>query len=297
MTPWRLVPLALLLAASVSGQERVLGDGAPEAAEQRYQIGVEAYRAGRYPDAAREFRVALELAPGSPVLTYNLARSLERAGDLDGAITHYFRYLEIAPSAKDWQTVKNVVEALVAERERRAGKLQVSSIPDAAAVFVDNERSAARGRTPLTLKLMPGEHTVRVTLDGYRPVERAVKIATGKSTSVALELMPLDDEAGGGLRTAGWVVGGVGVAAVLVGGVFHGLAARTRGEGDELGVGEQAARAELQDELEGRRTAMWVGYGVGVGLLAVSAALLLWPDDAPATAAVGPSGISVGGTW
>ena len=44
---------------------RTLEDGAPPAAEQRYQVGLNLYQAGNYLGAATEFRGALPMFPTS----------------------------------------------------------------------------------------------------------------------------------------------------------------------------------------------------------------------------------------
>ncbi|MCA9560913.1 MAG: hypothetical protein KC583_20335, partial [Myxococcales bacterium] len=85
------------LATPAAANTRALGAGAPEAAEQRYQIGLQMYRAGRFAEAAREFRVALTMVPDSARLAYNLARSLERSDQLEAAIEHYQLYLRLSP--------------------------------------------------------------------------------------------------------------------------------------------------------------------------------------------------------
>jgi tetratricopeptide (TPR) repeat protein len=73
------------------------------------------YLRGDYAGAAREFKVAQALAPDSAKLAYNLARSLERAGDVPGAIAAYRRYLEVSPQATDREDVTRVLAVL--ERE------------------------------------------------------------------------------------------------------------------------------------------------------------------------------------
>ena len=74
--------------------------------------GVDLYRKSQYAAAAQEFRVAQGLMPDSPKLAYNLARSLERAGEIDAAISAYDRYLTLAPDAADAADVRQVIETL-----------------------------------------------------------------------------------------------------------------------------------------------------------------------------------------
>ena len=91
---------------------RELEPGAPPLATQRYRTGIEMYVRGDYAGAVREFKVAQALAPDSAKLAYNLARSLERAGDVPGAVAAYHRYLTLAPQATDRADVMRVLSVL-----------------------------------------------------------------------------------------------------------------------------------------------------------------------------------------
>lgn len=67
------------------------------------------------------------------------------------------------------------------------GRIQVRTDPAGARVFLDG---ASRGVTPATLSdVKPGAHTVRITHDGYRSVERRVTITESRtSQSLQIEL-------------------------------------------------------------------------------------------------------------
>jgi len=92
-------------------------------------------------------------------------------------------------------------------------------------------------------------------------------------------------------RTAAWVVGAVGVAALIGGGVFTGLALDDAGRLEELQrtTPTEALVAEdrrVRRRLDARETTSWVGYGVAAGALV--AAALLWVTAAPGEARVTP---------
>ena len=68
------------------------------------------------------------------------------------------------------------------------GSLRVTSQPAGASVFINN---AFAGRTPLVVRTMTvGSRAVRVSLDGYAPWSRGVRIVANESTTVAAELHP-----------------------------------------------------------------------------------------------------------
>ena len=56
------------------------------------------------------------------------------------------------------------------------GSIAVQSIPNGAEIYVDN---AFIGNAPATLKLAPGQHTIRATLAGYKDWSRDVAVQNG----------------------------------------------------------------------------------------------------------------------
>lgn len=75
-------------------------DAARTRALELFQESADRYREGRFDEAAELLREARRLHP-EPVLAYNLARALEGAGDLEGAVAAYRDYLAEAPDAAD----------------------------------------------------------------------------------------------------------------------------------------------------------------------------------------------------
>jgi hypothetical protein len=72
-------------------------------------------------------------------------------------------------------------------------QLRVEVRPAGAAVFVDGLRS---GSTPLSLTLPPGQHTIRITQDGYEPMVEMVNLAADSDAILGGELTPLASSAG-----------------------------------------------------------------------------------------------------
>jgi hypothetical protein len=64
--------------------------------------------------------------------------------------------------------------ALPAAEDR--GKISVTSTPDGADVSIDD---AFVGNAPATLKLSPGKHTVKVSLQGYKDWTKEVSVFAG----------------------------------------------------------------------------------------------------------------------
>jgi PEGA domain len=76
----------------------------------------------------------------------------------------------------------------------------------------------------------PGPHTLRVSGRDYLPAEQTVRLDAGRVTRVELQLMARPEairesqERGNAQRRIGFIVGGVGLAAAIGGGIWFGLA-------------------------------------------------------------------------
>jgi tetratricopeptide (TPR) repeat protein len=89
-------------------------DDALNQAKTHFEAGKNAYNAGDYPTAIREFKAAEALRP-SPVLDYNIGLANEKLGKKRVAVKYYKRYLEGMPNAANRSTVEGSIAQL--ERE------------------------------------------------------------------------------------------------------------------------------------------------------------------------------------
>ena len=86
---------------------------------------------------------------------------------------------ELAINAGDVQTLPIILRGL-------PGTLQLTSVPDGARFYVNNE---AKGKGPLSLTgLNPGEYVVRAELEGYGTMTRTVTLANGQSSSEEFQM-------------------------------------------------------------------------------------------------------------
>ncbi|HKF21551.1 MAG TPA: PEGA domain-containing protein [Candidatus Angelobacter sp.] len=65
------------------------------------------------------------------------------------------------------------------------GKILVTSVPDAADVFVDD---AFVGNTPATLRLSPGKHTIKVSQTGYKAWTKDLSVIASSEVSLKAAL-------------------------------------------------------------------------------------------------------------
>jgi Flp pilus assembly protein TadD len=76
----------------------------PEKASIREALGIAYFRIKRYPEAAREFRKVLELAPVDDYAHYALGRCLEKQGRLHEANGHYKLASSLRPGSRDYES-------------------------------------------------------------------------------------------------------------------------------------------------------------------------------------------------
>ena len=65
------------------------------------------------------------------------------------------------------------------------GSIAVTSTPDGADVYADE---AFIGNCPATLKLGPGKHSIRVSMNGYKDWSRDVTVQGGSSVNLTASL-------------------------------------------------------------------------------------------------------------
>jgi len=88
-----------------------LHEEARKLAEQAFDRGTAAFNAGNFRDAAIAFREAYEQLP-LPQFLFNVASSLDRAGETANAVREYQRYLNELPDAADADRVHKRIDTL-----------------------------------------------------------------------------------------------------------------------------------------------------------------------------------------
>lgn len=98
-----------------------------------------------------------------------------------GLATIVFRLAGYEEETRELRMQAGASQTLSLRLKGRAAQLKVVSTPEGARVFIDDD---FKGKTPLDLSsVKPGEHSLRVELEGYAPATRTVEIANaGEST-------------------------------------------------------------------------------------------------------------------
>jgi tetratricopeptide (TPR) repeat protein len=153
-------------------------------AEQHFNTADKLYKAGDYQGAVKEFLTAYTLVPVNPLL-FNIGQAYRLSGEREKALSYYEKYVSFEPNgaqvpdAKKYiQELKTVLETEKREREAREAE-QRQKDEAAAAARAEEERK-----------------------------QKAAELARKRADAAS---------AGSGLRTAGLVIGGLGVVGVGAG--------------------------------------------------------------------------------
>jgi len=153
-------------------------------AKQHFDVAEKAYKGGDYPKAVQEYLTAYQLAPLNGLL-FNIGQSYRMAGDKEKALAYYEKYVEFEPAGGQVTDAKQYIQDLKVDVET-AKKERESQEADAQA------KAEAEAKA------------------------KAAADAKAKAAADARARAQAED-AGSGLRTGGYIVGGAGVAAVAVG--------------------------------------------------------------------------------
>ncbi|MSP54035.1 MAG: PEGA domain-containing protein, partial [Myxococcales bacterium] len=194
--PWSAL-LPLILASAGAAHASAAHAAAPqpgsasldvaEEADVQFDLGVAAYTRKDYLGAVEHYLASNRLVPNRNVV-YNLARAYEQLGRFDAAWRQYNEYAVLEPDPA-------LRAEGVAARDRlgaRVALVDVQSDPPGALIFIDREDLGARGRTPATIALPAGAHTVFLRRDGHHPTARQpVRAITGQLTPAHFALSPI----------------------------------------------------------------------------------------------------------
>ena len=310
---------ALLVACALATSEARAGDSA--AAEALFQQAKSLTEAGKWPLACPKFEASYKLDKTLGTLM-NLADCEEHVDRIATAWAHWGEAVELAQKAGDKRADFATKRRDALSKRLPMVRIDVTSESAALAIFRDDVRidPAAYG---VPLPSDPGTRTLQVRRGDETLAERKVTAKEADTAVVSFDLAAIEKAApaprppqGGSRaqRTAGFVVGGVGVGAVLIaGGLEIGAIVAKSGASDPgrctgdfctpLGV-EQIQRARTY-----ANAGQWLGLG-GILVTAVGLTLVLTAPSGPAAPAragalppisvapwLGPgtAGLSIGG--
>lgn len=104
-----IVFLCIMSLSSVVSAQRVTP------AQRHYDTGDTHFAQGRFAEAATEFQAAYDISHNAALL-YNIARSHERAGNVDAAIETYQRFLEAGAPGTGRTEIEDAIRSLESSR-------------------------------------------------------------------------------------------------------------------------------------------------------------------------------------
>lgn len=309
-------------------------------AEVLFKSGVEDMDAGRYEKGCRAIAESLRLDP-RPGTLFTLATCERQWGHIATAFARYGDYISVYEKLPE----NKKAEPVQAARYKEAGKMRATLGPDvpkltlvlpndapAGVVVKRDGQELTAAALGVELPIDPGDYVLTLEAPGRDKTEQRVTIGKGEKKTVAL-VIPAGPalsaatpsaSAGAprsGLRTAAYVIGGVGVAGLAAGGVLGGLALSRKGDindhcGAAIGQKDEAAcdptgldAADGAKTLGTASTAAFAAGGAAIGAAVVLFFLAPKSDRPPSDQAgrslsigfapVGMSGVMFGarGRW
>ncbi len=188
--------LAWLLVALFLTQPALAATGALtlEQADQRakalevFKKGRTAYKAGDYGAALEFFRQAQSIYSHEALIILALAKTLDRAGDLERAHQYYKLFLvEAPPEDPDRAATLERIAAIDKELAARPGTMLLGNLPSTAEVRIDGKVAGVDHRGGINLPA--GSYKVSVRAPDRVPFQRQVLITSGRETRLDVVLL------------------------------------------------------------------------------------------------------------
>lgn len=295
-----IVAAALLF---MGPEARAQGDKA--AAETLFQAGITLMEQGKYAEACPKFAESQRADPSSGTLL-NLASCYEKTGKPASA---WATYKEAAAMARSLgQTDREATaNGRIAALEPTLSTLRIDAGDMPGMVVKRDGLDVGRGSLGVPIAVDPGEHAITASAPGHEEWKAAVTVgpnADAKAVTVPpLRKKPevmsgpgagpdgaMPPPPGAGLRTAGFLVGGAGLAILGVGAVFGGLALGDRGDADAQCPNKKCSLGgqELIDSATSKALVSTIGFGVGLAAVGAGVTLILIGKPAKQEAEGGP---------
>lgn len=288
---------ALLALTFVAGSAAAQSSTSTAGAEALYEEARSLMKQGEFDRACPKFKQSYDLDPGGGTLL-NLAECYEKQGKFASA----------------WSTFKEAL--VVAQRDGRSERVDYAKKhlaivePKLSKITIEVPSEANEPGLTVTLDgaplgaaawgvgmpVDPGTHRVTASAPNKSPFEQQVELTSG-STSLKIpklaaptaprpvdtdtEKKPVKDEpsaahAGNGRRTAGFVIGAVGLVALGVGSYFGVRAfSKWSDREDQCAGGCNSAAKSAGDAAKSSATVADIGIGVGVAAVVVGGYLVL----------------------
>jgi hypothetical protein len=252
--------------------------GDPVTADALFRDGRSLVLAGDYPHACPKFAESLRLghAPGTLL---NLADCEEHVGRVVTAWEHFRELSRELPATDERQSFAVRRAAALEPRLSHLTVRASSRFPSGVTIWRD-EVELERTNLDVAVLVDPGVHTVMVSSGDSVLYRVEFEVADGQSRIVRAE--PPDDggrtSSRSGMRTAGWIAGGLAVTAFVTGTCF-GISALSNSSSADAhcsgGVCTNAASAGAYDDARSQARVADVAFGTGLVAALAAGGLLV----------------------
>ncbi len=216
-------------------------------AQTRWNEGKAAFDAGELENALLAFRQAYAVVRHA-VFLENIGEVELRMGRYVDACQHLSEFLRLMPNAPASQ--REIASRSLKKASEHIGRILIETNVTGAEVRIDDELVGSTSAPSIPWYVTPGSHSIVLRQRGYADAKATVRLERGTSQSVSLPMTPEPPQAvaargqapgpsttggatsegpkrldaGGGARTAGYVVGAAGALALTAGIVTRVLA-------------------------------------------------------------------------
>lgn len=293
-------------------------------AESLFQAGKQLMTEKKYAEACPKFAESQKLDP-SPGTLLNLGRCYEALGKTASAWAEYKAAAALAAQLGQKDREQGARD-LAKELEPKLSKLTITATTVPGLVVKNDGVEIGTASLGIPLFTDPGDHVLEASAPGYEPATIKVTVGASGDTKTAA-IPPLvkkpdtapgptasasttasapgpsaapsgtsdtpPPEGGGSMRTASYVLMGVGVASIGVGAVMGGLAAADVGnaQSDPTLCPEKVCTPKGREVIDGAGTKALVStIALPVGLAAAGAGVVLFVLSAPKSSKTGGAG-------
>lgn len=157
-------------------------------ARRHFKAGLDLMKVEDWPGAVAAFETSVGFYANVPNL-YNLANGYKATHRYGEALTT-LRRLQSEFGSQMGEDVVRDVRTMVEDIQRIVARVLIRVDPPRAQVSIDG-RPIASGDLATPFVLGPGDHEIRVTLEGFSSATRSVRLSPGTSTTETFSLEPL----------------------------------------------------------------------------------------------------------
>ncbi len=273
----RLLRFALVSTLTLGSAPAYAAGDEKAVAESLYQAGLKLMAEGKNEEACPKLVESQRIDPASGT-QLALAKCYDQAGKTASAWALYkditFAFKKAGNAAGE-KAASDKVDQL----EKKLSRLQINAAGDAPGLVIRRDAEevgkAVLG-TPIAVD--PGPHVIEATAPGYQVWQTTVTIGKeGDTQTVTIPALTMAAKRANTLRTVSYVVGGVGLAGVVVGGIFGGLAASAKSSLKAECPGNVCPAGQPANDLaDAHRKATISTIGVAVGGAALATGIVLF---------------------